>query len=241
MFNRRSVWIGFDPREADGFAVTRQSLSAAGGCPYPIKGIVLPRLQDGGLYSRPMERRDGRLWDVVSGAPMATEFAISRFFTPLLAGGGWALFMDSDMLIRRHISDLFAYADPKYAVMVVKHVHRPAEGTKMDGQAQIPYERKNWSSVILFNCDHPANAKLTPQLLNSAKGLFLHQFRWLEDDLIGDLPTHWNWLNGYSSDAINPSLVHFTEGIPSMPGYENVPYADEWRGALRSWAAQDAW
>lgn len=233
----QSVWIGFDPREADAFAVARWSTWCSTFQPMQVKGIVLSELRRRGLYSRPTSRRDGRLWDDVSEAPMATEFACSRFLTPHLAEGGWALFMDADVLVRGNISELFSLADPSKAVMVVKHDHQPPEGVKMDGQAQLRYARKNWSSVMLFNCDHPANAALTIEMINSVPGRDLHRFCWLEDNQIGELPPEWNYLVGHTKGVSEPKIVHFTDGVPSMAGYEDCEYADEWRLALTKWAS----
>lgn len=235
---RLSTFIGFDPRPAEvqSFAIARESILANLSSMMPVRGLVLSRLRAQGLYTRKHERRDGRLFDTISQAPMSTEFAISRFLTPHLAGEGWALFMDADMMVRGNLHRLFDLADPSKAVMVVKHDYRPEAGTKMDGQAQQQYGRKNWSSVMLFNCDHPAVKALTPDVVNTARGLWLHQFGWLDDDMIGELPPEWNWLVGHSSRAIDPKIVHFTEGVPSMPGYENVPYADEWWRYLERWA-----
>lgn len=198
-----------------------------------------------GYYHRSTSKRDGRLWDDISGAPMSTEFAISRFLVPHLValqttGGnprGWAAFMDCDMLVRRNLCRLFEIVNNDYAVMCVHHNHRPTGTTKMDGQVQTQYGRKNWSSMMLFNCDHPANAALTVDLVNSLPGRDLHRFCWLDDSEIGELGPEWNYLVGHSDEAIDPAIVHFTEGIPTMPGYENCAYADEWRAELHRWAA----
>ena len=232
----QSIWIGFDGRESDAFAVARRSAERSAFQPIPVRGVVLSILRERGLYTRPTSRRDGRLWDDISEAPMATEFACSRFLTPHLAGHGMALFMDADMLVRGNLSRLFALADPDKAVMVVKHDHQPPEGIKMDGQMQLRYARKNWSSVMMFNCDHPANKKLTIDLINTAPGRDLHRFCWLEDDQIGELPPEWNYLVGHTKDVDDPKIVHFTDGIPSMAGYEDCEYADEWRRELLQWA-----
>jgi hypothetical protein len=237
-----SVWIGFDPREAAAFAVARESIKRRLSLQIPVHGLVLSDLRRRGLYTRPTETRvnsDGhrQLWDSISDAPMATEFAISRFLVPHLARSGLALFMDCDMLVRANLMELFRQIDPAYAVSCVKHDHRPAEGLKMDGQAQTSYGRKNWSSVMVFNCDHPANQELTVDLVNSARGRELHQFCWLNDDRIGEFGPEWNWLAGYSSPNIDPKIVHHTEGSPCMAGYEDAPFADEWRAELARWAA----
>lgn len=231
-----SIWIGFDPREAAAYAVAKHSIGKRLTQPIPVHGIVLDRLREQGLYNRPTERRDGRLWDVISEAPMATEFAVSRFLTPILAKKGWALFADCDVLARKSLVRLFDLANPKYAVMCVKHRHEPQEGVKMDGQAQTRYARKNWSSVALFNADHPSNKRLTVEMVNTLPGRDLHAFCWLKDEEIGELPAEWNYLVGHTQINEEPALVHFTDGVPFMPGYEDVPYADEWRTALHQWA-----
>jgi hypothetical protein len=191
----------------------------------PVNAIRLEELREAGLYTRPMETRHGRMWDVISQAPMATEHACARFLTPYLAKEGWAVFMDGDMLIRADIGEIFEGLDPAKALYCVKHDHRPEHTAKMDGQVQTVYPRKNWSSVMVFNCDHPANKALTVDLVNSVPGRDLHRFCWLTDDLIGDLDPAWNWL----VPAVDPKIAHFTEGVPDMPGYERQPYADEWR------------
>lgn len=238
---RLSVWIGFDKREAAAFAVAKHSARRWTRPMPPARGIELAAVQRLGLYTREVAHiqlpRGPALYDPISKAAMSTEFAISRFLTPILAGGGWALFMDCDVLVRRSLHRLFELADPSKAVMCVKHPPLFEAGEKMDGQRQAPYPRKNWSSVVLFNCDHPANKALTPELVNTVPGRDLHAFSWLADDLIGELPPEWNWLVGHSDAAItDPAIVHFTDGFPLMPGYEDQPFADEWRTELSVWA-----
>jgi hypothetical protein len=240
----RSVWIGYNPREADAFAVTRGSLRRHASEPLLAMALSLSGLRKAGLYRRPTSVRNGQLWDDISEAPMSTEFAISRFLVPHLAGQGWALFMDCDMLVRADIARLFALADDRYAVMCVKHDHRPVEDIKMDGQIQTKerdprfpgvYARKNWSSLVLYNCDHEANRALTVDLVNTVPGRDLHRFCWLDDRHIGGLPLKWNWLAGASAPVRSPAIVHYTLGVPSMPGHEDAPYADEWRAEIGQW------
>jgi len=224
--------------------------------PIQINGLVLHTLRERDLYTRPTKRDiHGNLWDVISDAPMATEFSISRFFVPHLVklktrrevqrpGSRWALFMDCDMLVTQPIERLFALADDRYAVMVVKHNHVPTEATKMDGQHQTQYGRKNWSSVMLFNIDHPSNVGLSLELLNGVPGRDLHQFCWLPDDAIGELPLTWNYLVGHNrpqelgdAEMRPPCNIHYTEGIPTMHGYENCDFAGLWHDELRLWSA----
>ncbi len=237
-----SLWIGFDPREAAAFAVCRHSIQRRLTVPVFMGSIVLDEVRKRGLYWRPTSRRDGVLWDDISEFTMSTEFAISRFLTPHLARTegleGWAVFMDCDFMARDNLARMFAQLDDRFAVMCVKHDHQPADTVKMDGQVQSRYSRKNWSSCMAFNVNHPANERLTLDLVNSVPGRDLHRFCWLEDDEIGELPARWNYLVGHTElpQGVEPGMVHFTDGFPLMPGYENVAYADEFRAELADWA-----
>jgi lipopolysaccharide biosynthesis glycosyltransferase len=232
------IFIGYDSREAEAFGVCTASIGRHASRSVSVHPIDLAGVRAMRLYSRPTERRGNQLWDVISDAPMSTEFAVSRFLVPALCSTGWALFMDCDMLARGDLADLFALADPSKAVMCVQHVHEPPPGaTKMDGQLQVFYARKNWSSLVLYNCDHPANKRLTVEMINTLPGRDLHRFCWLQDDEIGALPVEWNWLAGISPAGIDPKIVHYTEGGPWLTAYAEAPYADEWRavrdGAIR--------
>lgn len=226
---KRSIFVGYDPREQDAFQVCMTSIARHLTEDIPVYAVVLHGLQAMGLYQRPTLLKDGQLWDVISDAPMSTEFAVSRFFVPRLAREGMALFMDCDTLVRCDLAELFDAADPSKAVSVVQHNHEPLDRVKMDGQLQTRYERKNWSSVCLWNVDHPANRQLTDAKVNSWAGRALHRFAWLEDSEIGALDPAWNHLVGVAAPDCAARIVHFTLGIPSMPGFENCEYAEEWR------------
>ena len=217
MIERARVFIGFDSKEVVATHVLAQSILEKSSIPVEFVPIVLSQL--GGIFTR--ERN----------ALQTTEFSFSRFLVPALRDfQGWSLFMDCDMLMRADIAELWALRDDRYAAMCVKHDYQPKVETKFLGQVQTKYEKKNWSSVILFN-----NAKctaLTTDYVNTATGLQLHQFKWLEnDDLIGELPASWNWLvNEYDYDP-NAKNVHFTDGGPYFDEYKEDDYADEWFAA----------
>ena len=123
---------------------------------------------------------------------------------------GWALFCDSDIVFTENVKNLFDQADDKYAVMCAKHDYTPKEGTKMDGQTQTVYPRKNWSSVMLFNCAHPSNKKLTQDLVNdpATTGKYLHRFSWLQDDEVGEISHEWNWLVGWYEEPLTAHQEH---------------------------------
>ncbi|MGH6661958.1 MAG: glycosyltransferase [Rhodospirillales bacterium] len=210
------VFIGFDPPETAAFHVLAQSIHARASEPVTIAPLMLSQLK------RVMTRERHPL--------QSTDFSFSRFIVPYLCDyQGWAVFMDCDMLMVDDIAKLWALRDDHYAVQVVKHDHVPSETTKFLGQPQSKYEKKNWSSVMLFN-----NAKcrtLTPEYVNTATGLQLHRFQWLQsDDLIGEIPHRWNLLVGY--DKRRPlkdvSNLHYTIGGPYFREYRNTDYAKQW-------------
>jgi len=208
------IFIGFDERETVAWHVLTHSILARSSEPVSFVPLALNNL--GGL----MWREKNPL--------QSTDFSFSRFLTPYLSNyEGWSLFMDCDMLVLDDIAKLWALRDDRYAVMCVKHDHQPKETIKFLGAPQTPYAKKNWSSVMLFN-----NARcraLTPEYVNSASGLELHQFKWLRDDaLIGAIPGKWNHLVGYSAPDADASNVHFTLGGPYFRDYTDCEYATEW-------------
>lgn len=233
MADLETIWLGYDPRQAEAFYVCRESIRRRLNQPVPCFGLSLDNLREIGLYNRPTKTVNGQLWDVISEAPMSTEFAISRFLVPILARCGWALFMDSDMLVRVSLSSIARFLDPTKAVVCVKHNYAPMSAVKMDGQTQLLYARKNWSSLMAFNCDHPANKKLTVEMVNTLPGRDLHAFSWLKDEEIGEFPPEWNYLVGHTEGVPSPSVVHFTSGGPWIEGYEDVEFAEEWRAEKR--------
>lgn len=239
------VWIGFDPREAAAFAVARESIRQWHQH-IPIRGVVLSDLQDRGLYYRPTRYKLGRLWDDISGAHMSTEFAISRFLVPALMASqpesvtcprGWAIFMDCDVLVRTSLNPMIAELDDDKALYCVKHKFTPTATKKMDGQVQTQYERKNWSSVMAFNCDHQANKALTVEMVNTLPGRDLHRFCWLDDDEIGELDPSWNYLVGHTQINEDPRIVHWTDGYPGLSrAFHEVEFSDEWFAEIARWA-----
>lgn len=223
-----TVWVGHDSREEEAAKVARASFLRHARRPFAIKMLRLNRLQAHGIYDRPTERIAGQLHDVISEAPMSTQFAISRFASILLNHQGAGLFVDCDVVCMRDPWELFDLFDETKAVQVVKHAHKPAEAVKMDGQAQTSYSRKNWSSVMMFNSSHAANRALTMQMINSYPGRMLHRFCWLRDEHIGELPAEWNWLVGVQPKPASPGIAHFTLGTPNMQGHEQDEHAEIW-------------
>lgn len=215
------VFIGYDGREAAAFSVLSHSIHRRASVPVSVTPIMLSQLAN--IFTR---KRD----------PLqSTDFSMSRFLTPYLSGyQGWSLFTDCDMIMREDIAKLWQLRDDRYAVMCVQHDYVPKDTEKFLGEKQTKYQKKNWSSVILFN-----NAKckaLTPDFVNTATGLELHQFKWLEGDhLIGALPAKWNHLVGEYAPNPDAALAHYTLGGPYFDEYRNCEFANEWfaeRGAM---------
>lgn len=224
------VYIGYDHREAAAVKVACATLTRQSGLLAEL--LDAERLQAAGLLTRPTDMR-GSDYDLLSGAPASTRFAISRFLVPLLCQGGWALFTDCDVVFLRDPREMLASADPLKAVHVVKHRHDPVETDKMCGLVQTAYPRKNWSSVMLFNCSHPANRRLSLWDVNNRPGRDLHAFYWLSDDEIGDLDPAWNWLVGVQPKPAAPKIAHFTLGGPWFPQWAGAEHDDIWLEAAR--------
>ena len=214
------IYIGWDSREDIAYQVARHSLLKHASIPVEVIPIKLDELVEQGIYTREID-------------PLAsTEFTYSRFLTPHLAGfDGWALFCDCDFLFFGDVAGLVQYQKPEHAVACVKHDYTPKEATKMDGQAQTVYPRKNWSSFMLFNCAHPSTKQLTVEAVNSQTGAYLHRMQWAADDEIGEIPTEWNWLEGWNEKPASgtPMAVHYTRGGPWFENWQDVDYADVWK------------
>ena len=213
------IFIGWDSREDIAYEVCKASLIKHSSIPLDIQPIKQREMRERNLYWREHD-------------PLSsTEFSFTRFLVPYLAGyKGWAVFMDCDFLWRGDIAALEDYMNPSCAAYVVKHDYKPKETTKMDGAVQTQYPRKNWSSMVLWNTQHRQLQMLTPELVSRESGLYLHRFGFLTDDVIGELPIAYNYLEGWHTkdDCPNPQAVHFTRGGPWFRDYLHVEYGDEW-------------
>jgi len=216
------VFVGYDTREDIAYQVCKHSIISK----QPnadVQPLKQQELRDAGWYTRPVDKL------------ASTEFTFTRFLIPELTNfDGWALFMDCDMILTTDIKKLFDQADDKYAVMCVHHDYKVQEGVKMDGQKQTVYPRKNWSSVVLWNCGHPSNKVVTTDLINDPEttGKYMHRFSWLKDEEIGELDHTWNYLVGVYDDYEKPNLIHYTEGGPWFENYRECDFADLWKKEL---------
>ena len=208
------IFIGYDSKEIIAYHTLCQSILEQSSMPVRFMPLNLNNLKQ-------IFQRDRNILQ-------STEFSFSRFLVPYLSNyKGWSLFMDCDMIVKSDIASLFKLRDDEKAVLVCKHDYIPKEETKFLGQTQTKYEKKNWSSVMLFNNDKCRS--LTQDYVNSATGLELHQFKWLEsDELIGSLPLEWNWLVGEYPKNNDAKNLHYTLGGPYFHDYRDTDYADDW-------------
>ena len=209
-----NIFIGFDQKEAVAYHTFVQSLIEMSSVPLSIVPLAENNLN---FYNE--SHNDG-----------TNKFTYSRFLIPYLMDyNGWAIFVDGDMVCLSDIKELKSYFDPKYAVSVVKHDYKTKQKLKYFGQKNENYPRKNWSSVIIWNCSHPKNKILTPSLIDSKDGAFLHRFKWLNDVDIGSLPKSWNWLAIEYPEKENLNLIHYTLGTPCFKKYSNSSLSKHWK------------
>ena len=212
------IFIGYDPLESVAWHTMAASIYRQSSRPVAIVPLNLDNLK--GIFNRPRDPKQ------------SNEFSFSRFLVPYLCNyEGKGIYFDCDQMLRTDIAEILTVMEeqPGKAVYVVKHTYEPRNDVKYLNTVQYKYPRKNWSSVVLWNCEHLKNKIITPSFLNTAEGLVLHRFNWLEDDDIGELDIRWNWLVGeYEDPPKDVKNVHWTVGGPYFPEYANVDFSDEW-------------
>ncbi|MDC3408818.1 glycosyltransferase [Burkholderiales bacterium] len=207
------VFIGFDPREAIVYHVCVNSIIRHSTLPVSITPLALTNIKG---YRE--THGDG-----------SNQFSYTRFMVPeLMNYKGWALYIDGDMLLRTDLSDLWSLRDDSKAVMCVQHEYKTKAARKYTGAVNQDYPRKNWSSVVLWNCDHPSNRDVDSQFIANASGAQLHRFSWLSDELIGAIPKVWNWLPDEFGSNADAKLLHWTLGAPCFHEFATAPMASEW-------------
>jgi len=219
-----TLYIGYDESESLAYSVYSYSVITRASVPVSIFPIRLGGLK--GFYNRPKGIKD------------STEFSVSRFLVPYLNKyRGWAIFSDCDMLMQQDIKQLWDLRDASKAIQCVKHNHVPRETSKMMGSPQLSYSMKNWTSLMLMNCEKLKT--LTPDYVSAISGLALHQFCFLESlDLVGDLPKGWNYLVGYDSDSPSYDIynAHFTLGTPMWENCRQISqrWTEKWDKELEN-------
>ena len=212
-----TVFIGYDSSQDAAAHACRRSIVAQDTTVH-VEYIKRSDLLERGLYWRQDHEYE------------SNEFAFTRFLTPYLKGYyGYALFCDSDFIWRCSPRELLERVDPLDAVTVVKHNISPEQlkQEKMNGKKQVWYPKKNWSSMMLFNCNHPKTRSLTPEVVSESPASYLHGLEWTWDASVGEVDKTYNYLVGYYNDRIDPKVLHYTDGTPLHAGYENCEFAEE--------------
>jgi lipopolysaccharide biosynthesis glycosyltransferase len=207
------IFIGYDPREAVAYHTCANSIIRQASQPVAIVPLAL------NLFNDYVETHtDG-----------SNQFIYSRFLVPHLMGyTGHAIFMDGDMIVRGDIAELWEQRRGFYDVQVIKHNYKTRMTEKYLGAKNEDYPRKNWSSVILWNCNSDTNRRLTPEFVQRSTGAELHRFTWIEDNCIGELPKEWNWLPDEYGANPDAKLLHYTLGTPCFHEFATTPQGDEW-------------
>ena len=207
------IYIGFDQRESIAYHAFVQSLIDHASIPLDITPLAVKTLK--GYEEKHKDK--------------SNDFVYSRFLTPFLNNfKGWAIFVDGDMICQKDIKELLDLRDGSKALQVVKHDYKTKANQKYLGNINQDYPRKNWSSVILWNCEHPKHKILTPDFIAKESGKYLHRFSWLEDNEIGELPKEWNWLATEYPNNEQANIIHYTLGTPCFKDYRNTEMADIW-------------
>lgn len=234
------VFIGYDPREHEAGMVCAATLREVTKGQIEPEFLEVNALRQRGLLTRIRDERGPQDYDLVSNHSYSTRFNISRFLVPILCQSGPALFLDCDMVFlrdpREMLRGMLSSDVPlgEHAAYVVKHEHRPTRTVKMLAQAQNAYPRKNWTSVMLFDCGHAANRRLTLWDVNNRHRDELHSLYWLNDGEIGELDPAWNWLVNEQPKPDNLGIAHFTNGGPfNEPNWPGAPHDELWIEAAR--------
>jgi lipopolysaccharide biosynthesis glycosyltransferase len=207
------VFVGYDPREAIAYHTCVNSIIRNSSRPVAIIPVALNLFRD---YNE--THTDG-----------SNHFIYTRFLVPhLMDYTGWAIFIDGDMIVRGDIIELWELQNPHMDVMVVKHNYKTCMPVKYLGAQNEDYPRKNWSSVILWNCGSLPNRRLTPEFIQRATGSELHRFTWIDDTCIGELPPEWNWLPDEYGPNTDAKLLHYTLGTPCFQEFATTPQGAEW-------------
>ena len=218
MNNTIKIVVGFDQRESVAYHTFCQSIIEYASIPVSFTPLAINTLKG---YEE-------------THADKSNDFIYSRFLTPYLNQyQGWAIFADGDMLCQADIKELWDLRDESKALLVVKHEYETKAHQKYLGNINENYPRKNWSSVILWNCKHPKQKILTPEFIASQTGKYLHRFSWLDDNDIGELPKEWNWLAIEYPENRQAKLIHYTLGTPCFKDYQNTDMSDLWHNTQK--------
>lgn len=122
------------------------------------------------------------------------------------------MFLDSDMVVKGDISELFFKFDADVAMMI----------------EQPEFE---WASAIVFNCERCTI--LTPEYIED-KSNILFDRKWTTT--IAAIPPEWNHCVGYTQPR-DSKLYHYTQGIPvwkETRDVEDGPFLSEAKAMLHT-------
>ena len=208
------IVVGFDQRESVAYHTFTQSVIENSTIPVRFLPLSMSSLSN---YKE--VHKDG-----------SNEFIYSRFLVPYMMNfKGWAIYADGDMVCLEDIKKLWNLRDNKYAVQVVKHDYKTKITEKYWGNKNEDYPRKNWSSLILWNCEHKSHKVLTPDFIENQSGAFLHRFSWIKDEEIGSIDKEWNWLAMEYEEKESIKLIHYTIGTPCFKEYEKTSLSSYWK------------
>lgn len=212
------IFVGYDTREIVCYHVAVSSLTRLSTVPLAITPLNLPNIP----YYKETHRDS------------STTSSYTRFLIPYMMNyTGWAIYVDCDIVCKEDINNLWKLRDDTKALMCVKHDYKTKVSTKFLNNVNSNYKKKNWSSVMLINCGHPAVQILTPEFVQESSGETLHQFKWLDESLVGSFPIEWNWLVGEYSANQNASILHYTLGAPCFKEYQDCDHAHDWISELQ--------
>jgi hypothetical protein len=207
------VFVGYDPREAIAYHVCANSIIRNASAPVAIIPVALNLFTD---YKE-------------THGDNSNHFVYTRFLVPYLMDfRGRAIFIDGDMVVRGDIIELYESLQTAHDVAVVKHDYKTRMPVKYMGAPNEDYPRKNWSSVIVWDCQSFPNRRLTPDFVQKQPGSFLHRFSWIDDDRIQALPPEWNWLPDELGENTEAKLLHYTLGTPCFHEFADTTQAAEW-------------
>lgn len=233
-YTRDVIFIGYEERQDLAAQVCKYSIERL----YPTADVFLldhKTLRKEKLFWRKwlIDSETGNYRDGVDGKPFSNQFSHTRFLVPtyaqFLGYNGFAMFVDPDFVFLENVEELFEECATEFdtkdtLVNVVKFDDYGVNesGVKMDNQSQVGYPRKLWSSLMVFdlsaydwyNSDYI-------EYVNKADGLELHQLKYYPDEKIGSILPQWNYVPGFTSKIIKPHAIHYTEGLPTMKGYED--------------------
>lgn len=199
------VFIGYDSRQAVSYNVCQHSIVIRTLKPVAIIPLVLETL--------PIKRQG------------LTPFTWSRFLVPYLSEyKGMSIFLDADIILQHDIGEL---------VEIAKNLN--SNGIAPAVSVVKSSQKFEWASMMVFNCEHPDNLKLTPEYIEKTTDR-LHTISWTQS--IGQIPSEWNHLVGYDkpveqNDSNKIKLIHYTQGVPAWNETADCEFSEEWKKDLQ--------